>query len=68
LDIYLPGIKKAIEFNSNYWHHKDDVKQRDDEKIRQCKEKNISLLVIDYDKWKKDKMLYREKIKSFIQV
>jgi len=55
LDIYLPDLKKAIEFNGIYWHSKENVKLRDIEKIKQCKEKSINLLVIKEEIWINDK-------------
>jgi hypothetical protein len=55
LDIYLPEINKAIEFNGSYWHSKEDVKQRDIEKIKQCKEKDIQLLIVTEKDWEQKK-------------
>jgi hypothetical protein len=64
LDVYLPEINKAIEFNGEYWHnnYKDEIK------INQCKEKNINFLVINYKEWfnNKTRSSCKEKIKNFI--
>jgi len=68
LDIYLPELNKAIEFNGDYWHHKEDVKRRDIEKIKQCEEKNIELLVVEEKDWIDDKEGCLNKIKNFIMV
>ena len=51
LDIYLPELNKAIEYNGVYWHSMPIAKKRDLEKIKQCKEKGISLLVIKEEDW-----------------
>jgi hypothetical protein len=55
LDVWFPDLNKAIEFNGDYWHSKENVKQRDVEKIIQCKEKNIDLLIINEKEWKQNK-------------
>lgn len=57
LDIWLPDIKKAIEYNGEYWHTGYYRKLKDDYKKQWCKENNIELLVIDdyyWNKWKKE--------------
>jgi uncharacterized protein with PIN domain len=66
LDVYLPDLNKAIEFNGIYWHGKEDVKQRDIIKSNQCIEKNIDLLVIDENDWINNKELCFNNIKNFI--
>lgn len=47
LDIWLPELNKAIEYNGEYWHTEENVKYRDNQKQIQCKEKGIELLVIE---------------------
>jgi len=47
LDVYLPLLNKAIEFNGRYWHSFEDVMQRDIFKIGECKRLGIELLVIN---------------------
>ena len=51
LDIWIPSLNKAIEFNGKYWHSFEEIKIRDNEKIKQCKEKGIELLVIKEQNW-----------------
>ena len=66
LDIWMPDIRKAIEFNGDYWH-KDEHKQWIDEiKKKQCAMKNIDLLVIKECKWRSNKDLCLKDIKKFI--
>jgi hypothetical protein len=66
LDIYLPNDKKAIEFNGEYWHNNNYQKFKDLEKIKQCKEKSIKLLIILYTDWINNKNLCKKKIIEFI--
>jgi len=51
LDIFLPDLNKAIEYNGIYWHSKENVKYRDNQKLIQCKNKGIDLLVIEESDW-----------------
>lgn len=65
LDIYLPDIKKAIEYNGSYWHRND----KDQIKINECRKNNINLITVDHDDWKYDKtrLFCKGKIKDFVQ-
>jgi hypothetical protein len=55
LDIYIPELNKAIEYNGIHWHSSKYVKFKDNQKIIQCKSKNISLLIIKDSNWKINK-------------
>ncbi len=66
LDIWIPEINKAIEYNGLYWHNKYIQMKRDEIKIEQCKTKGIDLLVITEDKWHLNKDKHFQVIKSFI--
>jgi hypothetical protein len=66
LDIYLPTIKKAIEFGSKFYHNKPDQIQRDNEKVIQCKDKNIDLLSVEYNYWAKQNVSCKKQINNFI--
>ena len=68
LDIYIPTLNKAIEFNGEYWHSFDDQKYRDKQKQIQCKEKSIDLLTIWYQDWVDDREKQIQKLKGFINV
>jgi very-short-patch-repair endonuclease len=63
IDIYLPKLKLAIEYNGIYWHselYKDKKYHRD--KYKQCEKKGIQLVQIIEDDW-----IYRNDIvKSMI--
>jgi ribosomal protein S8 len=51
LDIWMPELNKAIEYNGNYWHNNKYQKIKDKIKFDYCKNNNIELLVIDEIKW-----------------
>lgn len=51
LDIFLPDINKAIEYNGVYWHSSNYSVYKDNVKKEQCKQKNIDLLVIEENEW-----------------
>lgn len=55
LDVFIPEIKKAIEYNSTHWHTGTYVEFKDKIKQNECKNKDISLLIITHDKWIKNK-------------
>jgi hypothetical protein len=55
LDIYLPEINLAIEYNGIYWHSAPYQKYKDEQKIIQCQQKNINLLIITDAGWCKKK-------------
>ena len=67
LDIYLPNLRKAIEYNGTYWHSDDEVIYKDEQKVLQCKELGIDLLVINEEEWINNKDEQNKKIKKFIK-
>jgi hypothetical protein len=67
LDIYLPDIKMAIEFNGEHWHEEDYVKWKDKIKQKQCKKNGITLLVIEYKHWKFNNQKCLNKIKYYLR-
>ncbi|MBR2384854.1 MAG: zinc-ribbon domain-containing protein [Clostridia bacterium] len=46
LDIYIPSIKLAIEFDGAHWHDNEEVHRREKEKYTLCRDKNIFLIRI----------------------
>jgi len=52
LDIWLPDLNKAIEYNAAYWHLRPERKIIDMIKAKECKRLGIELLVIDHDSWR----------------
>ena len=69
LDIYIPELKKAIEFNGTYWHYSEKyfIPGKHSEKSNLCREKGIQLLHIREDLWKKDPEKMIEVIQRFIK-
>lgn len=51
LDIFLPDIKLAIEFNGMYWHSLRPDGYHD-KKIELCNKKGIKLIYVWEDEWK----------------
>ena len=49
LDIYIPALRLAIEYNGLYWH--SDDKQRHLKKLTVCLDKNIKLIQIFENDW-----------------
>lgn len=67
LDIFLPDHNLAIEYNGEYWHH-DQIphisKTYHYDKFKQCQEKNITLFTIFGNSWETKKQIWKNKIKS----
>lgn len=66
LDIWIPTLNKAIEFNGEYWHDNSYSKYKDNQKIKQCKEKNINLLTIWYQNWINNREEQIANLRAFI--
>lgn len=80
LDLWIPAMNKAIEFNGNYWHDKDawlkdcendTYTTRERVKTLSCQQKNIVLYHIWEDEWLKmssnlDKMNYLKNLLAIL--
>lgn len=66
LDIYLPQLKLGIEFNGDFWHSLEEVKQRDAEKKTLCEQKGISLIVIKESEWDNAPETVKQKLRDAI--
>lgn len=67
LDIYIPNLNLAFEFNGIYWHgefNKDKMYHQS--KSLECLSKNIQLIHVWEDDWSNKKDLVKEFIKSRI--
>lgn len=62
LDVYLPELKLAFEYNGEYWHQLKGRPEIDAWKRRECRKKKIALLNV----WEKDWMERPDYIKGFI--
>lgn len=71
LDIYLPDYNLAIEYNGIYWHH-DKIphitKTYHYDKFIECEKIGITLLTIFADSWDSKKEIWKQKIKSKINL
>jgi len=65
LDIFLPTLNKAIEYNGEYWHQD---KVRDLLKQQLCKDKKIDLLTIWDKEWKINNKECRNRMMRFLSV
>jgi len=66
LDVFLPEINKAIEFNGMYWHSLSNVIEHDMIKRKECERIGIELLVIDEQNYMDNKDLELNKIKDYL--
>lgn len=67
LDIWIPRLTKAIEFNGDYWHCFEEVIERDSIKKKICNEKNINLLIVEESQWENNTCETKQEIKSFLK-
>ncbi len=51
LDIWIPELRKAIEFNGTYWHSSDYSKYKDSIKREYCNKNGIELMVIEEEEY-----------------
>ena len=72
IDIHIPSLNKAIEFNGLYWHYDHSNKNCKPkgyhaQKSNLCREKGIRLLHVREDLWLKDKEKIKQVILKFLQ-
>jgi hypothetical protein len=65
LDIYLPSLKKAIEYDGKYWHSLDP--EKDIRKNNQCQQAGISLLRISEENYIANKELVQNSVLEFLR-
>jgi very-short-patch-repair endonuclease len=64
LDIYIPSLKVALEYNGTYWHSEKFREPNHREvKTSLCCEQGIQLLHIEEEDWNNDKNSILNKIK-----
>jgi hypothetical protein len=80
LDIYVPELRKGIEFNGDYWHsfeglkrgrpnwEDEDLKKYHDIKMAFFKDKDIEILQIWEKDWKTDKISCLKSVRIFVGV
>lgn len=68
LDIYIPELQKAIEFNGTYYHYGSKfIPRKHSEKSNLCKELGIRLLHVREDLWKSKKEHMKQVIQKFLE-
>lgn len=70
LDIYIPEKKIAIEFNGLYWHSEENGKDKNYhyDKWKMCNDKDIQLITIWEDNWRKKNNLIKHMLKHKLSV
>lgn len=66
IDIYLPELNLAFEFNGEYWHSLSKNKNGREDKTYNCMMKGITLIHIEDVDWKKNKKMVLQNIKELI--
>ena len=66
LDIWLPDIRVAIEYNGTYWHSLPNIVESDKYKKLQCESKGITLITIPEQDWSDDSERCKDLIRSKI--
>jgi len=66
LDIWMPDLSAAIEYNGLYWHSSEDSVKNDIIKINECKKNGILLYIIMDDEWQSNKEKIKKKLKNII--
>jgi len=66
LDIWIPSMKKAIEYNGAYWHSMKYQMIKDCIKQERCKQKGIDLLIVTDHNWLNNNEFERQKIKMWL--
>jgi len=67
LDVYIPSLKKAIEYNGTYYHGFIGVKQRDKIKVEECKRLGIDLLIVNEENWRKNREAEKKVIEQWLK-
>jgi len=70
VDIFLPQLKLAIEYNGLYWHSEKCGRLKDYhiDKTQKCKEKDIRLIHIFSDEWLNKKEIVKSKLSSILGI
>lgn len=66
LDLYLPELKIAVEYDGDYWHSLPESVERDKEKDKICEEKGIFLIRIKESSWLANQDFIKETLRRII--
>lgn len=62
LDVFIPSLSAALEYDGDYWHSLPDMIERDKVKNEMCKEKNLTLIRVKESDWTKNNMNEKNRI------
>lgn len=62
IDIFIPDLNLAIEYNGEYWHNLPEQQNRDNIKQNICEQQNITLITIWHSQWINDKENTKQQI------
>ncbi len=70
LDIYLPELKLAFEYNGEYWHkiHEEKEPGYHENKQKACEENGVKLIEIWENDWKKNNQQIKDLISKHLQI
>ena len=68
LDIFIPSLNSAVEFNSSYWHSSELAQFNDKMKKQYCEDKGIKLLIIQESEWNKNKSKVFDKLNELLMI
>ena len=70
LDIYLPELKLALEYNGEYWHKIHEEKEPGYHKNKQkaCEENGVKLIEVWENDWKKNNQQIKDLISKHLQI
>jgi len=66
LDIWLPELHFAIEYNGLYWHQFEERSNNDLIKLEECKKQGITLMIIMEHEWEIDQAAVKERIHRIV--
>ncbi len=67
LDIYIPSLNKAIEFDGIYWHNRPSAIERDGRKNQDCLKLGIGLLRIKELEYRNNPLIVKNKILNYLK-
>jgi hypothetical protein len=68
LDIYVPHLKSAIEYDGDYWHSLPGARERDTRKDVRCSEAGIRLLRVKELEYAMNPEQIRDRVSRFLNV
>lgn len=75
LDIYIPDLKIAFEFNGDYWHSDEVIRERSgmsadeyhDRKVKLCADKGVDLFFVWESEWMNQRDIIEQRICKIIK-